>query len=78
MRRLLVRRFESSVAAFQQSLNYMIHSSEHLLAWIDKRNKVPVYKKGYLPDVEDFYETTDDDIQAEINEKFESTQRRDS
>lgn len=71
MRRLLVRRFESSVAAFRQSLNYMIYSSEHLLAWIDKRNKVPVYKKGYLPDVEDFYETTDDDIQAEINEKFE-------
>lgn len=71
MRRLLVRRFESSVAAFRQSLNYMIYSSEHLLTWIEKRDKVPVYKKGYLPDVEDFYETTDDDIQAEINEKFE-------
>ena len=49
MRRLLVRRFESSVAAFRQSLNYMIRSSQHLLNWIEKRDKVPVYKKGYLP-----------------------------
>lgn len=71
MRRLLVRRFESSVAAFRQSLNYMIRSSEHLIAWIEKRDKVPVYKKGYLPDVQDFYETSDDNIQTEIDEKFE-------
>ncbi len=71
MRRLLVRRFESSVYAFLQTLNYMISSSEHILDWIEKRNRIPIYKKGYLPAVEDFYETSNDDIDAELTEKFE-------
>lgn len=74
MRRLLVRRYESSVAAFRESLNAMIESSEHILRWIEKRDKVPVYKKGTLPDVEDFYETSDDDLSEEIAEAFEKYQ----
>lgn len=71
MRRMLVRRYESSVAAFRDSLNSMIESSEHILKWIEKRDKIPVYKKGTLPDVEDFYATTDDDLNEEIVEAFE-------
>lgn len=71
MRRMLVRRYESSVAAFRDSLNSMIESSEHILKWIEKRDKVPVYKKGTLPDVEEFYETTDDDLSEEIAEAFD-------
>ena len=71
MRRMLVRRYESSVAAFRDSLNSMIDSSEHILKWIEKRDKVPVYKKGTLPDVDEFYETTDDDLSEEIAEAFE-------
>jgi len=61
MRHMLVSRFESSVAAFQSSLGYMIQSSEHILKWVEKRGKIPVYKKGNLPDVSDFYDTSDDD-----------------
>lgn len=76
MRKLLVRRFESSVEAFRQSLNYMIISSEHLLSWVKKRNKVPVYKKGYLPNVEDFYETDDDNLLVEIEDKFDKFTER--
>ena len=75
MRRLLVARFESSVAAFRQSLGYMIESSEHLLAWVGKRNKIPIYKKGNLPDVNDFYESTDDGM-TEITETFEKYEKR--
>lgn len=71
MRKMLVRRFESSVAAFKQSLNSMILSSEGILRWIEKRDKIPVYKKGSLPDVEEFYETTDDDLSREIEEAFD-------
>lgn len=71
MRKMLVRRFESSVAAFKESLNSMIRSSESILSWIEKRGKVPVYKKGILPDVDEFYETTDDDLSQEIEEVFE-------
>lgn len=70
MRHLLVARFESSVAAFQSSLEYMIKSSEHMLRWIEKRNKIPVFKKGNLPDVEAFYRTTEDGME-EIEELFE-------
>lgn len=70
MRHLLVGRFESSVAAFQSSLGYMINSCEHILKWVDKRRKIPIYKKGNLPDVSDFYEDSDDGWE-EIEEAFE-------
>lgn len=75
MRRLLVARFESSVAAFRSSLNYMIQSSEHILRWIEKRHKIPVFKKGNLPDVEVFYESSDDGME-EIEELFEKYESR--
>ncbi len=70
MRHLLVARFESSVAAFRSSLGYMIQSSEHILRWIEKRNKIPVFKKSHLPDVEAFYDSSDDGMD-EIEELFE-------
>lgn len=70
MRHMLVGRFESSVAAFQSSLGYMIQSSEHILKWVDKRHKIPIYKKGNLPDVSDFYDTSDDGWD-EIQEAFD-------
>lgn len=73
MRHLLVSRFESSVAAFQSSIDYMIQSAEHLLSWIDKRHKIPVYKKGNLPEVENFYS---DDGTEEITEAFEKYESR--
>ncbi len=76
MRHLLVRRYESSVAAFRKSLASMIESSERILKWIEKRDKVPVYKKGILPDVDDFYQTTDDDLSEEITEAFEKYENR--
>lgn len=70
MRHLLVARFESSVAAFQSSLGYMIQSSEHILRWVEKRHKIPIYKKGNLPDVSSFYDTSEDDWN-EVQETFE-------
>lgn len=75
MRRLLVARFESSVAAFRASLEYMIQSSEHMLRWIEKRHAIPVFKKGNLPDVEAFYESSDDGMR-EIKELFDKYESR--
>ena len=75
MRRLLVRRFESSEYAFQQSLDYMITSSEQILKWIEAKKKMPVYKKGNLPDVDDFYKT-DDDGNTLITETYEKYEQR--
>ena len=73
MRRLLVRRFESSEYSFRMSLEYMIGSSRQILKWIKEKGKMPVYKKGNLPDVDDFYKTDDDgnDLITETYEKYE-------
>jgi superfamily II DNA or RNA helicase len=73
MRRLLVRRFESSEYAFSKSLDYMINSSRQVLKWIEEKGKMPVYKKGNLPDVDDFYKTDDDgdELITETYEKYE-------
>ena len=70
MRHLLVSRFESSVEAFRSSLISMIGYSQNMLDWVKKRDKVPVYKKGNLPAVNDFYESSEDG-DAEIEEVFE-------
>ena len=75
MRRLLVRRFESSEYAFQMSLEYMLNSSRQILKWIKEKKKVPVYKKGNLPDVDDFYRT-DDDGNELITETYEKYEKR--
>jgi superfamily II DNA or RNA helicase len=64
MRRLLVRRFESSVGAFSISLRNMISSSETMLDWYTNRKEVPIFKKGALPDVEDLNEMDDDESEA--------------
>lgn len=65
MRHLLVRRFESSTAAFKSSLEFMISSSKGVVKWAEKRGTIPVYKKGYLPDIDDLYQTNDDKIDDE-------------
>jgi superfamily II DNA or RNA helicase/HKD family nuclease len=70
MRRLLVRRFESSIGAFNLSINNMITSSEVMLDWYINRKEVPIFKKGVLPDVEYLNELEDDELE-EIFLKFE-------
>ena len=64
MRRLLVRRFESSIGAFKASLENMITSSEAMLNWYTERNEVPVYKKGSLPDIADLESMGDEERDA--------------
>jgi hypothetical protein len=64
MRHLLVQRFESSRKAFEISLDRMIKTSQNILNWIDKRGKVPIFKRGYLPDIEDFYTDNADTLEG--------------
>lgn len=71
MRTLLVRRFESSQRAFKLSLDSMLQNCLNIKQWVEKRNKVPVFKKGMLPDISSLYESTDDtmgEIYAETAE----------
>jgi len=76
MKRLLVRRFESSICAFQSTLNNMIDASQLILDWHKKLGKVPVYKKGKLPDIESLQEGTGEDIDEELRETFFDEQLR--
>lgn len=54
MKRLLVMRFESSKNAFKSTLLKMIKSNEVIEAWYEKVGKVPIMKKGDLPDPTDY------------------------
>jgi len=62
MRRLLVRRFESSVNAFKISLTSMISSSVKIKDFYYRLGKVPIYKKGQLPDLDELNLDTGDDM----------------
>ena len=65
MRRLLVKRFESSLAAFRETLKNMIASTKKTLDYIDERKVVPIDKKGNLPEIEDLI-LMDEDEQNEL------------
>lgn len=70
---LLVRRFESSQNAFKQTLTTMRENFENIRGWIEKRHTVPIFKKGQLPDIPDFYDDTIETFSSEtINEAFEA------
>lgn len=68
MKRLLVRRFESSIYAFHSTLNSIIHNSERIAEWYEKLGKVPVYKKGKLPDPDSLMEATGEDLEEGLKD----------
>lgn len=65
MRRLLVRRYESSIEAFKRTLSSMIDSAEQIKKWYEN-GKVPIYKKGKLPDYDFLFESTGEDLDEEL------------
>jgi len=71
MRTLLVHRFESSQEAFRKSLNNMLFNCKNIQIWAKKRNAVPVFKKGMLPDIEELYGTTNDGNSEVIDEELD-------
>ena len=71
MRRLLVRRFESSIPAFQNTLSSMTRSMERIQKYAEKAKQVPISKKGDIPDIESIMEGAGDYKQEEIDEKLE-------
>ena len=70
MKRLLVHRFESSFIAFSKTLENMINSYEKVKAWY-KKGYIPIYKRGELPDIDDFIDDDGDEIIEKINEIYE-------
>lgn len=72
MRKLLVRRFESSQYAFKNSLESMLQNCQNIKHWVETRNKVPIFKKGMLPDISSLYDSTDDTMGEIYSETAES------
>ena len=68
MKRLLVRRFESSMFAFKSTLESLIHHSEVICDWHERLGKVPVYKKGKLPDLNSLLEAAGEDLEEELKD----------
>jgi superfamily II DNA or RNA helicase len=66
MRRLLVRRFESSMYSFRKTLANLIISMKNVKNWYDTDTfkKIPLYKKGSLPDFDALEEMINDEMDA--------------
>jgi superfamily II DNA/RNA helicase len=67
MKRLLVMRFESSKDAFRSTLQNIIDSNRLIETWWHSLGKVPIMKKGQIPDPDSIFETLDDDVDKETN-----------
>lgn len=68
MKHLLVRRFESSIEAFAISLDSMIQSSEYIKEWYERLGKVPIYKKGNLPSIDELFNLESEDAEIDLKE----------
>ncbi|MDO8640346.1 MAG: hypothetical protein Q7R33_02280, partial [Nitrosarchaeum sp.] len=72
MKRLLVMRFESSKEAFRITLQNMIDSNQMIARWYNDQGKVPILKKGKIPDPDTFTTDAGDDLTAEFVDQFNS------
>ena len=70
MKRLLVMRFESSKEAFRITLQNMIDSNQMIARWYHDQGRVPILKKGRIPDPDTFMTDAGDDITSEVDEQF--------
>lgn len=68
MKHLLVRRFESSIFAFQKTLDSIITSSERIKEYYNVKGIIPIYKKGNLPSLSELTELNEEDVELFNNE----------
>ena len=69
MKRLLVMRFESSKDAFRSTLENMIASTKLIEDWWHNLGKVPIMKKGQIPDPETILSSSGDDVDKELSKQ---------
>ncbi|MCF7886386.1 MAG: helicase [Candidatus Marinimicrobia bacterium] len=74
MKRLLVMRFESSKFAFRSTLNNIINSIQIVEDWYEKLGKVPILKKGQIPDPETIVSSSSDNVNVELNQQIAEDQ----
>lgn len=77
IRRIFVKRFESSFGSFKNSVDKYIASHEKIREYYLKEGKIPIYKKiDQLPSVSEIEEMTPDE-REEILSKFDELERKD-
>jgi superfamily II DNA or RNA helicase len=62
MRRLLVRRFESSIYSFKKTLENIIASMHNVKNWYTNFKRIPLYKKNSLPDFYSLEEMVNEEL----------------
>ena len=63
IKRMMVRRFESSTHSFSITLNRIIESNKRIIKYFEENGNVPIYPRHQLPDLEDLFQlSTADDI----------------
>jgi|AntRauTorckE6833_2_1112554.scaffolds.fasta_scaffold05248_1 superfamily II DNA or RNA helicase len=70
MKRLLVRRFESSIPAFSSTVDSILTSSKKIRDWYDQKGEVPIYKKGKIPNIDRFKTSTGEDVEQTLDEEL--------
>jgi ERCC4-related helicase len=63
MKQLIVRRFESSVYSFKMTVDTILKSMENTKEWYERYGKIPLFKKGNMPDFDDFENQVDESLQ---------------
>ncbi len=78
MRRLIVKRFESSFGAFKNTIETFIQINERVLSFIEKTGEEDVYKGDYILDrdlLEDILELEIDEIEERLKEYEEQIEK---
>jgi superfamily II DNA or RNA helicase len=77
MRRLLVRRFESSVYSFRKTLKNIITSMENIKKWYEAFQEIPLYHKISLPDFDNLESQIADEMDGALfDEEIEAILER--
>ncbi len=80
IKRMMVRRFESSTYSFSITLDRVIRSNERMIEYYETKGVVPVYPRNQLPDLEELYGSEDDtqidDFDIEKESKLEKLKNK--
>ena len=69
IKRMMVRRFESSIPSFLLTLQHVIDSNKRVIKFYENKNVVPIFPRHQLPDYEDLFgdvDSTDDKFDLQI------------
>jgi superfamily II DNA or RNA helicase len=82
IKRMMVRRFESSTHSFSITLDRIIESNKRIIRYFEENGNVPVYPRNQLPDLEDLFEMSNDDnihiddLDLEVESKLEKAKAK--